>query len=52
MAGSVGNQPRPWLDPQGTGGKLLSTYESPPPLNDWKGVGQLRAGLRYSLGPG
>ena len=38
MAGSDGNQPKPWLDPQGTRdgreGRMLCA-PSPSPLNDW-----------------
>ena len=52
-AGSDGNQPKPWLDPQGTrgwpGGARRWCAPSPSPLNDWKGVG--RSPRTASRGP-
>ena len=38
-AGTNGNQPKPWLDLQGTG-VARRTCSSPLPYNDWKGVGR------------
>ena len=35
MAGSNGNQLRPWPNPQGTEGSFAGGNSSPPPFNDW-----------------
>ena len=58
MAGSDGNQPKPWLDPQGTRdgreGRILSCPSSlaSQRLVGRRSVPATGTGLRYSLAPG